>query len=81
MRTEKGMKQFTLHGLGKVKADAISAAVNFLQNEDIPVVPGKWCGHWDGLQWSSKKVYMYPENLKSYSETLRRDFNVEVVEN
>lgn len=75
------MKQFTLYGFGKVKADAISDAISYLTNvRRVPVVPGKWCGHWDGLQWSSKKVFMHPEDLKACRTTLGSAFNVEVVE-
>lgn len=81
MRTEKGMKLFTLKGIGKVKADAISAALNFLEEKQIPVAPRSWCGHWDGIQWDSKEVFMHPSDVKNNIETLKDHFNVEVVEN
>jgi|GEM_PF-6886450 len=79
MRIQKEMKQFTLHGLGRVKADAISSAVIYLK-ERKHVIPGDWCGHWDGMQWSSRKVFMHPEDLKENIDALEHHFNVKVVE-
>ena len=79
MGVQKGMKQFTLYGFGKVKADAISTAVIYLK-ERVPVISGDWCGHWDGMQWSSRKVFMNPEDLKENIDALKHHFNVKVVE-
>lgn len=75
---KKGMKKIELVAECNNKVEMVNRAIGFIemQEGESNIIASKWAGYWDGLQWSSRIIFINPEIAKKYNPSIKSEFGV-----
>ena len=75
---KKGMKKMEMVAECNNKVEMINRAIGFIEMQEGQenIIASKWSGNWDGMQWSSRIVFVNPAIAEKHNETILKEFGI-----